>query len=129
MSGPVEEVHVERLSLQVSGLDEDAARALSRLVAEGLVPVLGRASAGTGLDHLRVEVPSGPAPVGSGSPGPGLADSGPTAGPGAPAGSAPTGSAGDPASLDLLAARIVDRVGRVLARDRAFGPLGEEGTL
>jgi hypothetical protein len=97
VSAPVEEVHVERLSLQVSGLDEDAARALSRLVAEGLTPVLGRASAGTGLDHLRVEVPAG--------------------------------SDNDPASLDLLAARIVDRVGRVLARDRAFGPLGEEGTL
>jgi hypothetical protein len=99
VSGPVEEVHVERLSLQVSGLDEDAARALCRLVAEGLVPVLGRASAGTGFDHLRVEVP---------------AESGP---------------AGGATSPDLLAARIIDRVGRVLARDRAFGPLGEEGTL
>jgi hypothetical protein len=97
VSAPAEEVHVERLSLQVSGLDEDAARTLSRLVAEGLAPVLGRASAGTGLDHLRVEVPAG--------------------------------SVGAPAALDLLAARIVDRVGRMLARDRAFGPLGEEGTL
>jgi hypothetical protein len=102
VSGPVEEVHVERLSLRVAGLDEEAARALSRLVAEGLVPVLGRASAGTGLDHLQVEVP---------------AESG------------PAGIAGAGASPEELAARIVERVGRVLARDRAFGPLGEEGTL
>jgi hypothetical protein len=128
VSAPVEEVHVERLSLQVSGLDEDAARALSRMVAEGLAPVLGRASAGTGLDHLRVEVPAGSEPAGSGSPG-GVAGPGPAAGTGVPGGSAPAGNASDPASLDLLAARIVDRVGRVLARDRAFGPLGEEGTL
>lgn len=104
MSGPVEEVRVERLSLRVSGLDEDAARALSRLVAEGLAPVLGRASAGIGLDHLQVEVP---------------AESGPPGVVGAGAGT----------STEELAARIVERVGRVLARDRAFGPLGEEGTL
>jgi hypothetical protein len=105
VSGPVEEVHVERLSLRVAGLDEDAARVLSRLVAEGLAPVLGRASAGTGLDHLQVEVvPAEP-------------------------GSAGIAGAGGGASPEELAARIVERIGRVLARDRAFGPLGEEGTL
>jgi hypothetical protein len=104
VSGPVEEVHVERLSLRVAGLDEEAARALSRLVAEGLAPVLGRASAGTGLDHLRVEVPAEPGPAGIAG-----------------------GGAG--ASPEELAARIVEQVGRMLARDRAFGPLGEEGTL
>jgi hypothetical protein len=102
VSGPAEEVHVGRLSLQVSGLDEDAARALSRLVASGLAPVLSRASAGTGLDHLRVEVPAAPGSAGE------------------------TGAGGSP---EQLAQRIVERVGRVLARERAFGPLGEEGTL
>jgi hypothetical protein len=129
MSGPVEEVHVERLSLRVAGLDEDAARALSRLVAEGLAPVLGRASAGTGLDHLRIEVPAG-----SGAAAPGTSGSGPTGtgsagGAGAHAGTAPAAGTSGTDSLDLLAARIVDQVGRTLARDRAFGPLGEEGTL
>lgn len=93
MSTSAPKVHVERLSLTVSGLDEDAGRALARLVATGLAPALTRADAGTGLDHLRVEVD------------------------------------GSTADVDELAARIIDRVGRVLSRDRAFGPLGEEATL
>lgn len=50
------DVNVNRLSLVVSGLDEDCARALARLVAEGLAPSLTRAAAGTGLDHLSVEI-------------------------------------------------------------------------
>jgi hypothetical protein len=87
-------VEVQRLTLTVSGLNEDSGRALARLVAAGLAPALTRAEAGTGLDHLRVDV--------DGS------------------------SAG---TVDELAARIIDRVGRVLASDRAFGPLGEESIL
>lgn len=87
-------VDVQRLTLTVSGLDENACRTLARLVANGLVPALTRAEAGTGLDHLRVEID------------------------GAGAG-----------TVDALAARIIDRVGRVLAHDRAFGPLGEESVL
>ena len=37
-AGPAGEVHIDRLALRVAGLDEDAARALARLVAEGLTP-------------------------------------------------------------------------------------------
>jgi hypothetical protein len=87
-------VEVQRLTLTVSGLDEEASRTLARLVAAGLAPALTRADVGTGLDHLRVDVDGSSA-----------------------------------STVDELAARIVDRIGRALARDRAFGPLGEESTL
>lgn len=93
-------VHVDRLSLQVTGMDDDSARNLSRLVAEGLVPLLGRATAGIGLDHLRVDVPA------------------PNAGQ-----SAHTDTA------SLLAARILQGIGRALDRGDVVASLGEEGTL
>jgi hypothetical protein len=48
--------HVERLTLVVPGLDDQSGRALARLVAAGLTPLLTRADAGIGLDHLRIEV-------------------------------------------------------------------------
>ncbi len=87
------EVHIDRLALRVTGLDEDAARTLARLVAEklaaGLPPLTGSASLGS----LRAEVRLG---------------------------------AGDHAEPDIMAARIADQVGRLLARDRAAGwPDGE----
>ncbi|MGO9902633.1 MAG: hypothetical protein ACLP0J_23770 [Solirubrobacteraceae bacterium] len=86
-------VHIDRLALRVAGLDEDAARSLARLVAEGLAPGLLRSVGIAGLDSLRVEV------------------------------RADTGDRNEP---DLLARRIVDEIGRVLARDRiAGGPDGE----
>jgi hypothetical protein len=48
------DVHVDRLTLRVTGLDEDAARALARLVAEKLAGTLPPGSAGPGspLDAL-----------------------------------------------------------------------------
>jgi hypothetical protein len=49
-------VHVGRLALRVSGLDEDAARALARLVAERLTADLLRPAGAAGLDSLQVEV-------------------------------------------------------------------------
>ncbi len=82
------DVHIDRLALRVSGLDEDAARALARLVAEGLAASLLRSAGAAGLDSLRVEVE--------------LSDTGQV-------------------EPDALAQRIVDQVGRVLARDRASG--------
>ena len=55
-AGPGGEVRIDRLALRVAGLDEDAARALARLVAEklaaGLVPPTGL----TRLGSLRAEV-------------------------------------------------------------------------
>jgi hypothetical protein len=51
-----EEVRVERLALRVAGLDEDAARTLATLVAEGLAPGMLRAAEVAGLDGLRVQV-------------------------------------------------------------------------
>jgi hypothetical protein len=50
------EVHIDRLVLRVAGLDEDAARTLARLVAEGLTPGLLRPAGLAGLDGLKVEV-------------------------------------------------------------------------
>lgn len=92
MSHPVSEIHIDRLALRVAGLDEDAARALAQLVAEGLAPGVLRVSGVTALDALRVEVQTE------------TQDSAP----------------------DQLAQRIVDRIGRVLARDRVSGgPDGE----
>ncbi len=86
------DVHIDRLVLRVAGLDEDAARALARLVAEGLAPGMFRSAGIVGLDSLRLEVT---AAAGQGGP-------------------------------DLLAQRIVDEIGRVLARDRVSGgPDGE----
>jgi hypothetical protein len=49
-------LHVDRLRLQVQGLDEGAARVLGRLVAENLAHDL-RLPVGTGLvDSLKLEV-------------------------------------------------------------------------
>jgi hypothetical protein len=86
--GPGGGVHVERLALRVAGLDENAARALARLVAEKLADGLLLPSGTSRLDSLRAEVRL---------------------------------SAGDPAEPGMLAQRIADQVGRVLARDRAAG--------
>jgi len=49
-------VHIGRLGIRVTGLDQAAARTLARLVAEGLAPDLVRSAANAGLDHLRIEV-------------------------------------------------------------------------
>jgi hypothetical protein len=54
--GAAGDVHVGRLVLRVSGLDEDAARTLARLVAERLTADLLRPAGVAGLDSLRVEV-------------------------------------------------------------------------
>ena len=88
------DVHIDRLALRVAGLDEDAARALARLVAEGLAPGMLRPAGLAGLDSLRVEVQAG---------------------------------AADQGQPDLLARRIVDEIGRVLARDRVIGRSGRGG--
>jgi len=92
VSRPGGEIRVDRMALRVAGLDEDAARALARLVAEGLAPGLLRATGTAGLDALRVEVQ---ADTRHDTP-------------------------------ELLARRIVDEVGRVLARDRVSGGPGAE---
>jgi hypothetical protein len=87
VSRPGREIRVDRLALRVAGLDEEGARALARLVAEGLAPGLLRATGDAGLDSLRVEVHGDP----------------------------------EQDTPDLLARRIVDGIGRVLARDRVSG--------
>lgn len=53
------DVHVGRLALRLSGLDEDAARTLARLVAERLTADLLRPAGAAGLDSLQVEVKLG----------------------------------------------------------------------
>jgi hypothetical protein len=53
-------LHIDRLRLQVQGLDEGVARALGRLVAENLAHDL-RLPAGAGvIDSLKLEVPDMP---------------------------------------------------------------------
>jgi hypothetical protein len=92
-AGPAADVHIDRVALRVAGLDEDAARALARLVAEGLAPGVLRPAGLAGLDSLQVKVTTGDA---------------------------------DHGRPELLARRIVDEIGRVLARDRVSGaPDGE----
>jgi hypothetical protein len=49
-------VTIERLALRVAGLDEQAAQALARRVAEGLAPGLRRPEGMAGRDHLEIEV-------------------------------------------------------------------------
>ncbi len=93
VGAPAGDVHIGRLALRVAGLDEDAARALARLVAEGLAPGTLRSAGLAGLESLQVEVKA---------------------------------SITDQGRPDLLARRIVDEIGRVLARDRVSGgPDGE----
>ncbi|MGO9779931.1 MAG: hypothetical protein ACLPQY_09225 [Streptosporangiaceae bacterium] len=82
------DVHIDRLALRVAGLDEDAARVLARLVAEGLAPGVLRPAGLAGLDSLQIGVRA---------------------------------RAGDQGRPDLLARRIVDEIGRALARDRVSG--------
>jgi len=57
-------VHIDRLALRVTGLDEAAARTLARLVAEGLAPDVLRSAANAGLDRLQIEVTAGDADQG-----------------------------------------------------------------
>ena len=49
------DLHIERLALRVTGLDEGAARLLARLVAEGLVPGLPGAAGGD-LGRVRIQL-------------------------------------------------------------------------
>jgi hypothetical protein len=84
-------VHLERLALRVAGLDEAAAVALARLVAQRLAPGLLRVPGAAGLDSLKVEVRAE-----------------------AVAAVAP----------DQLAERIVDQIGRALARAGASDDTG-----
>jgi hypothetical protein len=58
---PADDVHIDRLALRVSGLDEDAARELAYLVAAGLAPGLLRAAGAAGLGSLRVTTTAEPA--------------------------------------------------------------------
>jgi hypothetical protein len=53
---PASELHIDRLALRVAGLDEEAARALAQLVAEGLAPGMLRAAGIAGIGSLQVEV-------------------------------------------------------------------------
>ena len=96
-----EVVRIERLQLLAAGLDEGAARALARLVAEGLaagvLPLTGAAR----LERLRIEVPAGGR-------------------------SADGGGAGGSAELEALAERIVQAIARGLDGDRLVsGPTSE----
>jgi hypothetical protein len=91
-AGAAGDVHIGRLALRVAGLDEDAARALGRLVAQRLTPGLLRPAGLAGLDSLQVEIQA---------------------------------SATDHGVPDLLARRIADEIGRVLAHDRVSG--GHDG--
>jgi hypothetical protein len=59
-----DDVRIDRLALRVAGLDQDAAVALARLVAEGLAPGMLRSGGNAGLDSLRVEVTAAPAEQG-----------------------------------------------------------------
>jgi hypothetical protein len=94
--GTGSDVHIGRLALRVGGLDEDAARALARLVARKLTADLLRPAGAAGLDSLQVEVEL-------------------------------TGT--DRGEPDMLAQRIADQIGRVLARDRTSGGADAEVTL
>jgi hypothetical protein len=58
---PGREVHIDRLALRVAGLDEGAAQALARRVAEGLAPGIVRSAPSAGLGHLHVVIDSDPA--------------------------------------------------------------------
>jgi hypothetical protein len=49
-----DDVHIDRLALRVTGLDEDAARELAYLVAAGLAPGLLRTAGDAGLGSLQV---------------------------------------------------------------------------
>jgi hypothetical protein len=59
------EVHVDRLALRVASLDEDGARALARLVADGLAPALSQIPGTTHLESLRVELAAQSTDVGN----------------------------------------------------------------
>jgi hypothetical protein len=59
MSTRAHDIHIDRLALRVTGLSEDTARTLARLVAEGLVSgelQAARAARAGGLSHLRIDV-------------------------------------------------------------------------
>jgi hypothetical protein len=59
-SGPGPEVRIDRLALRVAGLDEAAAQALARLVAEGLAPGPPEL-AGSRPGRVRIQVTAGAA--------------------------------------------------------------------
>jgi hypothetical protein len=82
------DVHIERLALRVTGLDEDEARALGRLVAQDLPASLPGALHAR-LDRVRIQV-----------------------------------TADEQDRPELLARRIADEVGRILARGQEPGHPG-----
>jgi hypothetical protein len=53
---PASDIRIDRLALRAAGLDEDAARLLARLVAEGLAPGQLRSTGLAGISSLHVEV-------------------------------------------------------------------------
>jgi hypothetical protein len=60
VSATAPKVSIERLSLRVAGLDEQAAGELARLVAERLAPGLLRPAGLAGLDQLSITVQGAP---------------------------------------------------------------------
>ena len=61
VSPPSGDIHIDRLALRVTGLDEGAARELAYLVAAGLAPGLLRAAGDAGLGRLQVTAAAEPA--------------------------------------------------------------------
>ncbi len=60
------DVRIDRLSLRVAGLDEDAARELARLVAQNLAPGMSPLAGTSAIESLQVRVQ---AAAGKGDPG------------------------------------------------------------
>ena len=58
---PAGDIRIDRLALQVAGLDEDKARRLAQLVAEGLAPGMIRAAGGARSGGLQVTMTADPA--------------------------------------------------------------------
>jgi PPE-repeat protein len=109
-------IRIDRLSLRVTGLDEDAARDLARLVAEGLAAGEFRTMSATGLDHLSVSVNTGS--VNTGSVNTGSVNTGSVNTGSVNTGSVNTGSVntGD-AKPDALARHIVGEIYRAMERE------------
>lgn len=110
------DIHIDRLSLKLSGLTEDQGRRLAQLVAEGLAGVTLPDGVPPRTESIRLDLRAKPGGGAASKPSAGAAPK-----PGAGVGAAPAAGAGASTDVDMLAKQVVSEVLRELSRSTVSG--------
>jgi hypothetical protein len=110
------DIHIDRLTLKLSGLSESEGRRLAMLIAEGLAGVTLPEGVPPRTESIRLDLRAKPA---AGAAAPPAAGAAPAPAAGAAAGAGP--AAGGSASVDMLAEHVVQGVLRELSRSTVSG--------